>query len=223
MKKLPELMIFDMDGLIFDTERLFMMKKNEILTEYGYPARQEDYVQTIGLSGILLRDKLAELYGPDYPADEISAKTRAAVNTYMEENGPSVKPGVRKLLQWLTERNICCCVASSTRRVYVEKYLRMAGLEAYFSFVIGGEEAERSKPEPDIFLLACDRAGVRPGNALVLEDSENGIRAAAAAGIPVICIPDLKQPSPDLAGKAVAVLSSAEEVVPMLSGFKCSA
>ncbi|MCD8323412.1 MAG: HAD family phosphatase [Clostridiales bacterium] len=223
MKKLPELMIFDMDGLIFDTERLFMMKKNEILTEYGYPARQEDYVQTIGLSGILLRDKLAELYGPDYPADEISAKTRAAVNTYMEENGPSVKPGVRKLLQWLAERNICCCVASSTRRVYVEKYLRMAGLEAYFSFVIGGEEAERSKPEPDIFLLACDRAGVRPGNALVLEDSENGIRAAAAAGIPVICIPDLKQPSPDLAGKAVAVLSSAEEVVPMLSGFKCSA
>ncbi|MCD8046908.1 MAG: HAD family phosphatase [Clostridiales bacterium] len=220
MKKLPELMIFDMDGLIFDTERLFMMKKNEILTEYGYPARQEDYVQTIGLSGSLLREKLAELYGPDYPADEISAKARAAVNTYMEENGPSVKPGVRKLLQWLAKRDIRCCVASSTRRAYVEKYLRLAGLEVYFSFVIGGEDVKRSKPEPDIFLLACDRAGVRPGNALVLEDSENGIRAAAAAGIPVICIPDLKQPSPDLAGKAVAVLSSAEEVVPMLSGFK---
>ncbi|MCD8156588.1 MAG: HAD family phosphatase, partial [Clostridiales bacterium] len=176
MEKRLQLVIFDMDGLIFDTERLFMMKKNEILTEYGYPARQEDYVQTLGLSGSLLRDKLAELYGPDYPADEISAKTRAAVNTYMEENGPSVKPGVRKLLQWLVKRDIRCCVASSTRRSYAEKYLRLAGLEAYFSFAIGGEEVQRSKPEPDIFLLACERAGVRPGNALVLEDSENGIR-----------------------------------------------
>ncbi|MCD8230305.1 MAG: HAD family phosphatase [Clostridiales bacterium] len=210
--KIPELVIFDMDGLIFDTERLFMNKKNVILEEYGYPARQEDYIQTLGLSGKQLHDKLIEIYGPAYPAEEISKKARAAVNTCLEEYGPDVKPGIRELLQRLSDRGLPCCVASSTRRAYVEKYLQMAGLNSYFSFVIGGEEVKRSKPEPDIFLSACEKAGIAPENALVLEDSENGIYAAAAAGIPVICIPDLKQPSPKAAEMAAAVLSSAEEV-----------
>ncbi len=213
MRRFPEFVIFDMDGLIFDTERLFMNEKNVILKRYGYPARQEDYIQTLGLSGQQLHDKLVQIYGPEYPAEEISKKTRATVNTYLEEHGPDVKPGIRELLQWLEERGVTCCVASSTRHAYVEKYLQMAGLDRYFSFLIGGEEVKRSKPEPDIFLAACEKAGIAPEDALVLEDSENGIRAAAAAGIPVICIPDLKQPSPEVAAKTVAVLSSAEEVI----------
>ncbi|MCC8152666.1 MAG: HAD family phosphatase [Lachnospiraceae bacterium] len=219
MRKLPELMIFDMDGLLFDTERLFMNRKNKILTEYGYPARQEDYVQTIGLSGNQLREKLAELYGSEYPADEISRKTRAMVNTCLEEHGPDVKPGIRELLYWLREREIPCCVASSTRHDYVEKYLQLADLDDCFSFVIGGEEVIRSKPEPDIFLAACKKAVVRPEDAFVLEDSENGVRAAFAAGIPVICIPDLVYPSPEVAAMAEAVVSSAGEVVRKLCGM----
>ncbi|MCD8150116.1 MAG: HAD family phosphatase [Clostridiales bacterium] len=218
MRELPKLMIFDMDGLLFDTERLFMNMKNKILTDYGYPARQEDYVQTIGLSGNQLRDKLAELYGPEYPADEISRKTRAVVNTYLEEHGPDVKPGIRELLHWLRDREIPCCVASSTRHAYVEKYLRLADLDDCFSFVIGGEEVSCSKPAPDIFLAACKKAAARPEDACVLEDSENGVRAASAAGIPVICIPDLVYPSPEVAAMAAAVVPSADGIVRMLCG-----
>ncbi len=220
MRKLPKLMIFDMDGLLFDTERLFMNMKNKILREYGYPARQEDYVQTIGLSGNQLREKLEELYGSEYPADEISRKARAMVNTYLEEHDPDVKPGIRELLQWLREQEIPCCVASSTRHVYVEKYLQLADLDDCFSFVIGGEEVSRSKPAPDIFLDACKKAATRPEDAYVLEDSENGVRAASAAGIPVICIPDLVYPSPGVAEMAEAVVPSAGEVVGILRGAR---
>ncbi|MCC8029980.1 MAG: HAD family phosphatase [Lachnospiraceae bacterium] len=227
--RLPKLAIFDMDGLIFDTERLFMERKNEILRQMGYPAREEDYVKTIGLSGTLLREKLLEIYGPDYPAEEITRRTRASLDDYAEAYGPDVKPGVEELLRWFRDHGVPCCVASSTNRAYVEKFLRLAELDVYFRgyaardlredpcgaalCITGGDEVARSKPEPDIFLTACARMGVRPEDALVLEDSENGVRAACAAHIPVICIPDLKQPSPEIAEKAAAVLPSAREVI----------
>lgn len=213
---IPKLAIFDMDGLIFDSERLFMNMKHMILREYGYPAREEDYLKTIGLAGQQLRDKLAELYGPEYPADEISQKTRAKVNEYMESHGPDIKPGIETLLQCFREHQIPCCVASSSRHEYVEKYLKLAHLDNYFSYIIGGEEAVRSKPEPDIFLAACKRSRIKPSDAIVLEDSENGIRAAFAARIPAICIPDLKQPSPEIVEKAAVVLKSADELIPII-------
>ncbi|MCD7865760.1 MAG: HAD family phosphatase [Clostridiales bacterium] len=254
MMKNPQLVIFDMDGLIFDTERLFMERKHEVLRQMGYPAREEDYVKTIGLSGILLREKLLEIYGPEYPAEEITRKTREAVDAYVETYGPDVKPGIEDLLQWLCGRGILCCVASSTVHVYVEKFLRRAKLDGYFRCdrqsvgdhadmccgeesalengipevnpkrdfcgadlcVVGGDEVVRSKPEPDIFLAACKRMNVRPEDALVLEDSENGVRAACAAQIPAICIPDLKQPSPEIVKMAAAVLPSAREVLMLL-------
>ena len=113
MIKLPKLAIFDMDGLIFDTERLFMEEKGKILASYGYPARKEDYIQTIGLAGRQLRNKQTELYGPDYPADEISQKTRAALNIRMETSGPEVKPGIRTLLRWFRMQGVTCCVATT--------------------------------------------------------------------------------------------------------------
>lgn len=215
MIRLPRLAIFDMDGLIFDTERLFMKEKYKILKDYGYPARKEDYIQTIGLTGSQLKDKLRELYGPEYPADEISRKTRAAVNKQIEASGPDVKPGIRTLLKWFRMHGVVCCVASSTRHIYVEHYLTLAGLNSFFSYLIGGDEVSRSKPEPDIFLAACARGQFSPADALVFEDSENGILAACAAGIPVVCIPDLKQPAPHIADKTTVMLSSADQVIPL--------
>ncbi len=211
-----KLVIFDMDGLIFDTERLFMEKKNGVLAAYGYPATREDYVQTIGLGGESLKAKLMELYGEDYPAEEITAKTRALVNRHMEEVGPGVKPGIVPLLCWLADRAIPCCVASSSSSDLVMRYLKLAGLENAFSFVLGGEQVKRSKPDPEMFLQACRLGGVQPNEALVLEDSENGIRGALAAEIPVICIPDLLYPRQELADQTLAVVETADQVIPLL-------
>lgn len=218
--KLPKLVIFDMDGLIFDTERLFMEKKAIILKKYGFEARESDYIQTIGLAGIQLSQKLEELYGSDYPAQEITDETRALVNAYMEQHGPDVKPGIPALLQRLAALKIPCVVASSTESPFVRHYLTLARLDGFFDFVIGGESVLRSKPNPDIFLLACEKAGVTPEDALVFEDSENGVRAAHAAHIPVICIPDLKQPAPEIRNLCFSVCRSAEDVVSLLASQK---
>ena len=98
------------------------------------------------------------------------------------------------MLGWLREHHKNCAVVSSTHAKYVRKYLEYAGIDSYFKEVIGGDMVERSKPEPDIFLLGCEKTGVTPKEAVVLEDSENGIRSASRAGIATICVPDLKYP-----------------------------
>ena len=213
----PSLFIFDMDGLLFDTERLFMNIRAEVLAEYGYVHRDEDYMKTIGTSGENLRAILRDIYGPDYPEAAISAESRSRQQDYIRKNGPGVKPGIRSLLEWAKKHAIPCCVASSTHANYVNEFLRLAGLDDFFSFVIGGDQVTRSKPDPEIFLLACEKADTPPSKALVLEDSENGVLAAVRGGIPVICIPDLKQPSEEIIQKAAAVVSNAEEVISWLS------
>lgn len=217
---LPKLVIFDMDGLIFDTERLFMNKKAAVLEAYGYEAKESDYIQTVGLAGKQLNDKLFEIYGFDYPALEISHKTREIVNEHMEKNGPDVKPGIRELLKWLQTQKVKCCVASSTQSQYVKKYLKMANLDEYFDFVVGGEMVEHSKPNPDIFLLACERAKQSPENALVFEDSENGIRASYAAHIPVICVPDLKYPSEEIEKMCYGICKRADDAIEYLNCYE---
>lgn len=210
---LPELFIFDMDGLIFDTERLFMNTKGKVLETYGYVQHEADYQRTLGTCGAQLNAILHDIYGPDYPAEEISRKTRALVTEQIRAEGPPVKYGIRTLLSWIQSRKIPCCVASSTQHAYVEEYLKLANLYEYFTGIIGGDEIQRSKPNPDIFLAACTRTHVSPAQALVLEDSENGILAASSAGIPVICIPDLKIPEASILDKTAAVVSDAEKVI----------
>ena len=203
----PKLVIFDMDGLLFDTERLFMNKKHEILKEYGYPAREEDYIQTIGLAGKQLYDKMAEIYGPDYPGEEITKITRQRMKEHIDEFGPGLKPGILELLEEYKGKNIPCCVASSSHRDIVEYYLEKGKIRSYFQFILGGDDFARSKPEPDIFLAACEKENVAPQDALVYEDSDNGVLAAKNAGIPVICIPDLKPLREDLVDVPIAILS----------------
>ncbi len=210
---LPALTIFDMDGLIFDTERLFMTTKDGVMKEYGYTQQKDDYIHTLGTCGQQLLDILHRLYGDDYPAEEISRKCRTLVTEKIRRDGPPVKPGIPELLAWFAANNIPCCVASSTKHDIVAEYLRLAKLDQYFAFIIGGDQVQRSKPNPDIFLAACQRANIKPEHSLVLEDSENGILAASNAKIPVVCIPDLKVPSEEIAAKTAAIVSSATDVI----------
>ncbi|MBE6010815.1 MAG: HAD family phosphatase [Lachnospiraceae bacterium] len=213
MMQLPELFIFDMDGLLFDTERLFMNKRAEILPEYGYVHREEDYIRTLGTSGDQLLRILAEIYDSDYPADEISQRSRVAQLAHMREHGAPVKDGIKDLLVWIAKNKVPCCVATSTAAVHADEILMLGDIRQYFSFIIGGDQVSHSKPHPEIFLTACKAGGVVPEKAVVLEDSENGILAADAAGIPVICIPDMKYPDADIAKKTAAIVKTAADVI----------
>ena len=207
---LPRLAIFDMDGLIFDSERLFSSELAKTMNGYGYTLTDENYIRTLGRSLDDARMLMKEMYGDDYPFDEISALTRERVSKMT----PQIKPGIIGLLDFFRGNDVKCCVASSTARRYVLKNLTDSGLNEYFSFVIGGEEVGRSKPEPDIFLAALKHDGdqISPAEALVLEDSESGVRAAINAGIPVICIPDMKELPKELLPKTLFTAKSAFEV-----------
>ena len=205
----PELVIFDMDGLIFDSERAFMQVTREVIAGYGYDLTEEVYVRTLGLSGADTRKIMLEVFGEDVPYEEIAAEARRRMNAKADRESLPVKPGIPGLLCMLQESGIPACVASSSPRATVETYLSSAGLDRWFGFIITGDDIEHAKPDPDIFLRCCRHFGVSPGNALVLEDSENGILAAANGGIPVICIPDMKQPDPAYAAKTTAILPDA--------------
>lgn len=194
--------IFDMDGLIFDSERAFMRCLGEVMREYGYTLTDEIYIGTIGLSAKAADARMKGIYGADYPFDEISKRARSLM-VQNAKNGLDVKRGIEHLLARLNEREIECCVASSSDTVYVKQYIKDAGLDKYFTDYTGGDRVSRSKPEPDIFLYALGTAAA--DEAVIFEDSENGVKAGLAAGIRVICIPDMKPLCAELTEKVYAV------------------
>ncbi len=211
--KLPKLAIFDMDGLIFDSERLFMKFLQEHSSQHGYTITQNDYLRTLGIGGGYLTAVMEEICGPAYPHDKISGLARQSFNDYASAHGLPVKPGIRELLQFLASKQVFCCVASSTNSSYVKTYLEQAGLQQYFPFIIGGEQVKNTKPDPEIFLLACSHFHITPADTVVLEDSENGILAAHRAGIPSIAIPDMKEPGPDIRCYTALTASTAFDVI----------
>lgn len=187
--------IFDMDGLLFDSEQLFMEQLAAVMADRGYHLTRETYTHTLGMAGEPLRKYMTEQYGEAYPFQECGNEAQKRVIQIAEHVGLRVKPQIREVLRILRQEEKTCAVASSTKTRYVEKYLELSGLREFFSIVVGGEKVSVSKPDPAIFLLTAKQCGVKPEEAVVLEDSENGIRAAHAAGMGTICVPDLVHPS----------------------------
>lgn len=190
--------LFDMDGLIFDTEQLFMEQLAAVMADHGYHLTREVYIHTLGMGGEPLQRYMQGIYGEEYPFRECSHEANRRVLQIAEHVGLRVKPQIVETLEQLYRHQKCCAVASSTGSAHVRKYLESAGLMQYFSVIIGGDMVSAAKPDPEIFLTAASRCGVEPGKTVVLEDSENGIRAAHAAGMGTICIPDLVQPPEEL-------------------------
>lgn len=180
------------------------------MAEEGYTLTEEIYTQTIGLASVAVKEKMCKIYGSEYPFEKLSAKARLS----MEKNaqtGLPVKPGIPELLESLCGKGTECCVASSTEAEFVKKYIDAAGLGKYFGEIIGGDMVSRSKPAPDIFLKALGNTD--PNDAVVFEDSENGVRAGISAGIPVICIPDMKRPPEEVLSKAYACVENAFDAI----------
>lgn len=209
--------IFDMDGLIFDSEREFMDCLEAAMADRGYTLTEEIYAGTIGLNAQLAKERMLGIYGADYPYSEISRAARDEM-TRRAVNGLTVKKGIVRLLKRLNERGVVCVVASSTDTRFVREYLESAGLMTYFSHITGGDAVRASKPAPDIFLEALGTT--RAEDAFVLEDSENGVIAAQRAGIRVICIPDMKRPSEEVLAGAFACAADADEAANIMEGLE---
>ena len=206
--------IFDMDGLMFDTERLGWRLLNQAGAEFGcHPISMERYTQAIGKTHEETRKIFSEMCDHDYALyNAIEARFWELDRDYIRRSGPPKKPGLLELLKNLQELNVPCAVASSTRIERVREHLTASGIDQYFKVVIGGEQAPASKPDPGIFLIAATQLGESAQRCLVLEDSFAGVTAGRSAGMYVIMVPDILQPTPVIREKADLVLESLTDV-----------
>ncbi|OLS41197.1 HAD family phosphatase [Bacillus sp. MRMR6] len=211
-----KLVIFDMDGLLFDTERPSFRALKEASERRHFTFTIENYKQLIGLPHGKSRDALEKMYEGKFPYEEVIEEYREGFRRILTDEGIGIKPGVKQLLDAIDGRRMKKCIASSSSRETIAAYLKQTGLEDRFDFYISGNEVKNGKPYPDIFLEACKIAGEPVESALVLEDSLNGLKAASAAGIRCVLVPDLIEPTIEIEEMAFRICDDLEKVIALL-------
>ncbi len=209
--------IFDLDGLLVDTEIIAYRTYEELLAEMGEPFSKEVYAREY--SGKTLRENVAQFikaYSLPWSMEE-GLKKVSAMETRLLSQGVELKPGGKELLTWLKAHGCQTALATSSTEDRACKMLRQHDLMNCFDQTVFGHEVDKGKPAPDIFLLACEKLGEAPENCLVLEDSEAGILASCAAGIPVVCVPDMKKPPQEILDQTAAVFPSLDQVISYLT------
>lgn len=211
----PSAILFDMDGLMFDTERLSDELWIAVGARHGAAITSEQVNLLRGKSREGGKATFIELFGADFPYDECADEVIREMTQRLAVEVP-LRPGLMELLNKMKAHGIPAAVASSTHRALVESNLRVAGVDGYFKAVVCGDDVSISKPAPDIFVLAAQRLGVDPAACLVLEDSHNGVRAGAAAGCRTIMIPDTEPCTPAIQKLTWAVMNSLSDVADLL-------
>ena len=211
-----KLFIFDMDGTLFDTEPISAQIWKEVAKEKGYTIPEGVLQGVIGMSYAGGKEVFLQEIGEDFPFESLCAEKIRRQNEWYNTHSVPVKPGVKEILNYAKRRGIPCAVASSSPLIQIEILLNKAGLRECFSHLQSGESIKRGKPYPDIFLAVCKHFDVKPQDALVFEDSENGLKAAEAGGIPAILVPDLAVIGESVAYKALYICDSLIEAVQCL-------
>ncbi len=205
--------IFDMDGVIFDSERAVLECWKILAEKYDIKNIEGPYLACTGTTMQRTREIMLESYGNDFPYDKYAREASVLFHEKYDNGRLPVKSGAAEILEFLKKHNIKTALASSTRREVVVKELKEAGLLDYFDEIVTGDMVQRSKPAPDIFLLACHKCGVEPGKAYAIEDSYNGIRSAYRGGLMPIMVPVLLDADDEMRELAVEVIPSLNEVI----------
>lgn len=208
--------IFDMDGLMINSERVTFEGYVKVMAEKGYTITEEFYKKLLGKTLKTAYELFFQEYGNEFPMDEVLEQVHKYVADVFEDDGVPLKKGLLELLQYLKSNNYLTIVATSSTRVRVDHILELANITQYFNDSICGDEVTHGKPHPEVFLRACQKLGVEPSEAIVLEDSEAGIQAASSANIPVICIPDMKYPEPEYEKMTTQILNSLDQIIEYL-------
>lgn len=211
--------IFDMDGLMLDTERMARVAWTRALAEQGFELSSENYLRLVGHTVQDAQLILEEMFGPAIPFQEIFQQRTQYYQDDINSNGIPVKPGLFHLLDFLEANQITKAVASSTPCWFARQKLAHAEIEKRFKCIVCGDMVTHGKPEPDLFLEAARLIGFAPSQCVVLEDSEAGILAAHRAGMLPLMIPDLKQPTPEIRNLTYRVMTSLDEAIPLIEDF----
>lgn len=199
--------IFDMDGLMFDTEKIYYRASQETADKLGMEYSFDVYSKFIGAGNDIMVNTMHEMYEDHDLLAQFLKDSQVELEDKLRNGPVDLHEGLIELLDYLKEEEIPAVVASSTHRELVEHLLERLDVRHYFKDVIGGDEVPTAKPDPAIFNKAFSKTGIdNKEEALILEDSKNGVLAAAGANIPVIHIPDMIELDEQTAKKAVAIL-----------------
>ncbi|MFN6567717.1 HAD family phosphatase [Dendronalium sp. ChiSLP03b] len=204
--------IFDMDGLLFDTESIARWAWKEALASHGYAMSDELYNEFIGRD-LSWREKiLKKRYGENFPFESVTAQRIKIGDEREMREGLPTKAGVLDLLNRLNNLEVIIGLATGTSRARTVRRLTNAAIHQYFTTIVTSEDVALGKPAPDIFLEVSRRINVVPWQCVVFEDSSVGVKAALTAGMCTIMVPDIEQPSPEITSLAYRVLKSLEQV-----------
>lgn len=219
MEKKYKGIIFDMDGLLFDTETIYCEASMKLAPQHGLTGYDEElYMRYVGISD----EELQLAYYQDFadvPNEAIDAFMEAGhqeVKTMFLAGQAALKPGVVEILRYFKEEGIPCVVASSNMRIFIDILLDKAKIRDFFIDIVSVEDVKRAKPDPEIVEKAVEKLGIQASECLMLEDSFNGIIASHNAGVDVIMVPDLLQPTAEIREMTLKVLPDLKKVKEML-------
>ena len=211
-----EAVIFDMDGVLFDTEQICLDAWQTVAIKHNLGDITSACINCIGVN----REKGKEIFkstvSKDFPYDKMRDEVSVLCHETIDKNGIPLKPGVKEILSFIKSKGLNIGLSSSTRRKTVISHLERAGIVDFFDEITCGDEVRESKPSPEIYLSTCKKLGVKPENALTIEDSYNGVRSATSAGIKCIMVPDKLPATEEMQTLAHKVLNSLLEVVDYL-------
>jgi HAD superfamily hydrolase (TIGR01509 family) len=213
--------IFDMDGLMIDSERVTYDGYVIEFAKLGFEYPKEFYKKLLGKRIPEILELHYQKFGRNLDMQTIISNVHAYMANQFETVGVPLKPGLKELLLYLRENGYRTIVATSSQRARVDHILELAGITEYFDSAICGDEVANGKPHPETFRKACEKLEVLPEEAVVLEDSEAGILAGWNGHIRVICVPDMKYPEPEYAEKCWKIVDSLHDVIDILKDEAC--
>ena len=216
--------LFDMDGVLFDTEKLNQELMPRLSRELGYPMSEAVFNSLLGVNNEMSRKILADAFGADYPYDEIMANSIQTFLRLAQKGELPLKKGVAECMEGLHARGLKRALVTSTAREVVESYIAgTAVLQGVFDTIVCGSEAGRSKPAPDIYLAAAARLGLDPSRCVGVEDSRNGLKSLRSAGCICAMVPDLLPFDESFHGIADYVLEDLTKLCPLIDRIDCEA
>ena len=198
MEKEIKAVLFDLDGTLTDTEKLYQIFWPKTLEHFGYEMTPEKPLELRSLGRPFALEKFREWYGPDFDYWKVRNYRKELVENHIRENGIPLKPGAVEILTWLRENNIFVALVTANDRQRATRYTKKIGLYQYFDEIVCADMVEKGKPAPDIYAYACESLKVAPEYTVAVEDSPNGCMSAYRAGCNVVMIPDLTEPDGEL-------------------------